>query len=336
MCEDVLDEEREPGFTTRHPAAGHGLRLLAAAAPRPDVNILTNHAVNNGKITRLRRRPAAAEHPHRGHDRPLLSTASKLPDEQIDGKIWNAGYENHSVMRHRRDRARQRRSARRRDRRRRRPTTTAPTTSRRRRSSASSASRRSTRSTTRSRDLSAAFGAGKIPNSHDRPTYYNIKRCRHQSGGNMIARPAPNRDSPASRAQACAALVVEHVASQPARRISARRCRASIIVAGGVLARAAHRPEAARRSAAATASSSARATRRRRSTRCWPSAASFPRTAGRPYGKDGGVLAEHPGPHCVPGVEAATGSLGHGLPIGMRHGAGRRGSRAATTASSRC
>jgi transketolase len=35
------------------------------------------------------------------------------------------------------------------------------------------------------------------------------------------------------------------------------------------------------------------------------------------YNKDGGRLAEHPGPHCVPGVEAATGSLGHGLSLGI-------------------
>lgn len=35
------------------------------------------------------------------------------------------------------------------------------------------------------------------------------------------------------------------------------------------------------------------------------------------YTKNGGCLAEHPGPGCVPGVEAATGSLGHGLPIGL-------------------
>jgi transketolase len=34
------------------------------------------------------------------------------------------------------------------------------------------------------------------------------------------------------------------------------------------------------------------------------------------YNRDGGRLAEHPGPRCAPGVEAATGSLGHGLPIG--------------------
>jgi transketolase len=35
------------------------------------------------------------------------------------------------------------------------------------------------------------------------------------------------------------------------------------------------------------------------------------------FNADGGVLAEHPGPECVAGVEAATGSLGHGLPIGV-------------------
>lgn len=35
------------------------------------------------------------------------------------------------------------------------------------------------------------------------------------------------------------------------------------------------------------------------------------------YNQDGGHLAEHPGPGCLPGVEAATGSLGHGLPLGL-------------------
>ena len=34
------------------------------------------------------------------------------------------------------------------------------------------------------------------------------------------------------------------------------------------------------------------------------------------YAQDGGRLAEHAGPGCVPGIEAATGSLGHGLAIG--------------------
>lgn len=38
------------------------------------------------------------------------------------------------------------------------------------------------------------------------------------------------------------------------------------------------------------------------------------------YNTDGGVLAEHPCPASVPGLEAATGSLGHGLPIGVGMG----------------
>lgn len=43
----------------------------------------------------------------------------------------------------------------------------------------------------------------------------------------------------------------------------------------------------------------------------------FPEAILETYNKDGSVLAEHPGPNCVPGVEAATGSLGHGLPIAL-------------------
>ncbi len=35
------------------------------------------------------------------------------------------------------------------------------------------------------------------------------------------------------------------------------------------------------------------------------------------YNRDGGVLAEHPTPGAAPGIEAATGSLGHGLPLGV-------------------
>ena len=34
------------------------------------------------------------------------------------------------------------------------------------------------------------------------------------------------------------------------------------------------------------------------------------------YARDGGCMAEHPGPRCVPGIEVATGSLGHGLSVG--------------------
>lgn len=37
------------------------------------------------------------------------------------------------------------------------------------------------------------------------------------------------------------------------------------------------------------------------------------------YAKDGGMLAEHPPANLLPGIEAATGSLGHGLPIACGH-----------------
>lgn len=42
----------------------------------------------------------------------------------------------------------------------------------------------------------------------------------------------------------------------------------------------------------------------------------FPKSVLEEYARDGGRLAEHAGPHCVPGIECATGSLGHGLAIG--------------------
>jgi transketolase len=35
------------------------------------------------------------------------------------------------------------------------------------------------------------------------------------------------------------------------------------------------------------------------------------------FAKHRSPLAEHPSPHCAPGVEMATGSLGHGLPVGV-------------------
>lgn len=35
------------------------------------------------------------------------------------------------------------------------------------------------------------------------------------------------------------------------------------------------------------------------------------------FGRPGGHLPEHPSPGCIPGLEVATGSLGHGLPIGL-------------------
>ena len=43
----------------------------------------------------------------------------------------------------------------------------------------------------------------------------------------------------------------------------------------------------------------------------------FPASELNQYNIDGGRLAEHPAPACAPGVEAATGSLGHGLAMGL-------------------
>jgi transketolase len=44
----------------------------------------------------------------------------------------------------------------------------------------------------------------------------------------------------------------------------------------------------------------------------------YPETMLATYGEDGGIFAEHPPtPDRLPGIEAATGSLGHGLPIGL-------------------
>lgn len=43
----------------------------------------------------------------------------------------------------------------------------------------------------------------------------------------------------------------------------------------------------------------------------------FPETILNTYALPGSRLEEHPGPGCVPGIEAATGSLGHGLCLGI-------------------
>jgi nucleoside-diphosphate-sugar epimerase len=96
MCEEVLEEERTPGFTcvTIRPATvcGYGPRQRLDVI----VNILTNHAVNNRKIKVL---GGTQQRPNihiadmvRAYD--LLLDA---PAEKIDGRIYNAGYDNATV-----------------------------------------------------------------------------------------------------------------------------------------------------------------------------------------------------------------------------------------------
>ena len=61
------------------------------------VNILTNHAINNGKIRVFggsQRRPNI----HIQDMTDLYIRSLNLPAEKIDGGIYNAGYENHQVM----------------------------------------------------------------------------------------------------------------------------------------------------------------------------------------------------------------------------------------------
>lgn len=96
MCEQVLEEEREPGFTavTIRPATicGYTPRLRLDLT----VNILTSHAINNGRITVFggeQLRPNL----HVEDMTDLYLQLLEEPDERVSGKIWNAGYHNLKV-----------------------------------------------------------------------------------------------------------------------------------------------------------------------------------------------------------------------------------------------
>lgn len=97
LCEDILADEREPGFTTLtiRPAT------VCGWSPRQRldviVNILTNHAVVNRKIKVL---GGAQLRPNIHIDDMcrVYELALSLPDEKIDGRIYNAGGDNESVM----------------------------------------------------------------------------------------------------------------------------------------------------------------------------------------------------------------------------------------------
>ena len=97
LCEEVLAEEREPGFTTLilRPAT------VCGYSPRQRldviVNILCNHAVNTGKIKVFgggQLRPNI----HVEDMTDLYCSTLQYEDAQIDGKTYNAGFENHSVL----------------------------------------------------------------------------------------------------------------------------------------------------------------------------------------------------------------------------------------------
>lgn len=97
MCEEVLEEEREPGFVTLtlRPAT------VCGYAPRQrldlTVNILTNHAINNGKILVFggkQKRPNI----HIDDMVQLYISALDYADAAIDGEVFNVGFENHPIL----------------------------------------------------------------------------------------------------------------------------------------------------------------------------------------------------------------------------------------------
>src|SRR5262249_24527023 len=94
---DVLVAEREPGFVAviLRPATvcGYAPRLRLDLT----VNILTNLAINNGRITVFggnQLRPNI----HVEDMTDLYVMLLDAPDAAVDGKIWNAGYHNLKVM----------------------------------------------------------------------------------------------------------------------------------------------------------------------------------------------------------------------------------------------
>ena len=96
MCEDVLSKAQAPGFTTVtvRPATvcGYSPRLRLDLT----VNILTNFAVNSGRITVFgggQKRPNI----HIDDMADVYLRLLSAPDADVAGKVYNAGYGNHTV-----------------------------------------------------------------------------------------------------------------------------------------------------------------------------------------------------------------------------------------------
>jgi nucleoside-diphosphate-sugar epimerase len=96
LCEQVLAEEREDGFVTvtirPSTVCGYAPRLRLDLT----VNLLTAHAFHNGAIKVFggaQKRPNI----HIDDITDLYVHCLEWDDAVIDGKIFNAGYENHSV-----------------------------------------------------------------------------------------------------------------------------------------------------------------------------------------------------------------------------------------------
>ncbi len=176
MCEDILLEYQSPDFTTviLRPATvcGYSPRLRLDLT----VNILTNHAVNNGRI-RVFGGSQYRPNIHIDDVTDLYVRLVQLDDSVVAGKIWNAGYENQTVA----DIATSIRDLMERNEV---EIVTEPTddlrsyriTSEKIRQDISYVPTRSIADA--ARDLIAAFKAGQIPNAMTDEQYYNIKRMQ--------------------------------------------------------------------------------------------------------------------------------------------------------------
>lgn len=175
LCEEVLQKERAPGFTvlTIRPSTvcGYSPRLRLDLT----VNILTNLAINNGRITVFggeQMRPNL----HIDDMVRVYLEALKWPAEKIDGKIYNVGYHNYKVK----DIATMVRQVIGE----RVEIVTTPTDDNRSYHVSSEKIRREqgfapARTVEDAvRDLAAAFKAGKVPNSLTDDVYFNIKRMQ--------------------------------------------------------------------------------------------------------------------------------------------------------------
>jgi nucleoside-diphosphate-sugar epimerase len=172
MCEDVLLAEREPGFATLilRPATvcGYSPRLRLDLS----VNILTNLAYHKREITVFggeQRRPNL----HIQDMTDLYVQTLRWPAETIDGKVYNAGWQNLKI----REIAELVRKEVGPDVR----IVTSPTDDLRSYHVSSARIRRELGWEPRYtvpdavRDLIAAFKAGRVPNSRTDPRYFNIK-----------------------------------------------------------------------------------------------------------------------------------------------------------------
>src|SRR5687768_14726146 len=175
LCEEVLQKERAPGFTvlTIRPSTvcGYSTRLRLDLT----VNILTNLAINNGRITVFggeQMRPNL----HIDDMVRVYLEALKWPADRIDGRVYNVGYHNYKVK----DIATMVREVIGE----RVEIVTTPTNDNRSYHVSSEKIRREqgfapTRTVEDAvRDLSAAFRAGKVPNSLTDDVYFNIKRMQ--------------------------------------------------------------------------------------------------------------------------------------------------------------